>query len=177
MARNVPTINTPHITLRSMRAEDFGRFAEIWAMPEVVRHIFDGPRSKSKSWDAFLRIAGHWQIVGFGQWGIQVHGTERLAGQTGFFFGARGLGEDFDPYPEAGWVLEPGQHGHGLGLEAARAAHDWFDRVVAGRTVCMITPDNHRSLRVAEVLGYVPLREEMVDGTAMVLLTRKGPPV
>ena len=29
-------------------------------------------------------------------------------------------------------------------MEAAQAAHDWFDRVIAGRTVCMITPENDR---------------------------------
>ena len=36
MSRHVPTINTARITLRAMRPEDFDRFAEIWAMPEVV---------------------------------------------------------------------------------------------------------------------------------------------
>ncbi len=177
MSRTIPTINTPRVTLRAMRAEDFGRFAEIWAMPKVVAYIYGEPRSKSKSWDAFLRIAGHWQIVGFGQWAIQIHGTKPMAGQTGFFFGSRGLGDDFDPYPEAGWVLEPELHRRGLGLEAARAAHDWFDRVVAGRTVCVIEPDNHASLRVAEILGYSLLRETEVDGTRVNLLSRKGPPV
>ena len=107
-----------------MRREDFDRFASIWAMPDVVRHISGKPRPKAHSWDAFLRNAGHWQIVGFGQWAVQVHGVADMAGQAGFFFGSRGLGEDFDPYPEAGWVLEPAVHGRGLGLEAARAAHD-----------------------------------------------------
>ncbi|MGJ8628355.1 MAG: GNAT family N-acetyltransferase [Sulfitobacter sp.] len=177
MSRTIPTINTARITLRAMRAEDFGRFAEIWAMPEVVTHIGGEPRPKSRSWDAFLRNAGHWQITGFGQWAIQVHGQKSMAGQTGFFFGTRSLGEDFDPYPEAGWVLEPGSHGMGLGLEAARAAHDWFDRVIAGRTVCMINFDNAGSLKIAAALGYVPLRETEFEGDVVQLMTRKGPPV
>jgi RimJ/RimL family protein N-acetyltransferase len=160
-----------------MRSEDFNRFAEIWAKPQVVTHISGKPWPKARSWDAFLRNAGHWQIVGFGQWAIQVHGVQSMAGQTGFFFGARGLGEDFDPFPEAGWVLDPSAQGKGLGLEAARAAHDWFDRVVAGRTVCMITPENHGSLRIAETLGYAPLREVEIEGDTVQLMTRKGPPV
>ena len=177
MSRTIPTINTARITLRAMRAEDFGRFAEIWATPEVVAYIGGEPRPKSKSWDAFLRNAGHWQITGFGQWAIQVHGQKPMAGQTGFFFGTRSLGDDFDPYPEAGWILEPGSHRKGLGLEAARAAHDWFDRVIAGRTVCMITPDNAGSLKIASTLGYVPLREAEYQGDVVQLMTRKGPPV
>ena len=176
MSRTIPTINTPRITLRAMRGEDFERFAQIWATPQVVTHISSKPWPKARSWDAFLRNAGHWQIVGFGQWAVQVHGVKDMAGQTGFFFGSRGLGEDFDPFPEAGWVLDPTSHGQGLGLEAARAAHDWFDRVVAGRTVCMIMPGNVGSLRIAEVLGYVPLREVDIEGAAVRLMTRKGPP-
>ncbi len=177
MSRTIPTINTARMTLRAMRADDFGRFAEIWAAPEVVSHIGGKPRPKAQSWDAFLRNAGHWQITGFGQWAIQLHGQKPMAGQTGFFFGSRGLGEDFDPFPEAGWIMEPGVQGQGLGLEAARAAHDWFDRVIAGRTVCMITPDNHGSLRLAEALGYTLLREAEFEGETVQLMTRKGPPV
>ncbi|MGJ8616768.1 MAG: GNAT family N-acetyltransferase [Sulfitobacter sp.] len=177
MSRTIPTINTARITLRAMRAEDFSRFAEIWATPEVVTHISGKPWPKARSWDAFLRNAGHWQITGFGQWAVNLHGQKAMAGQTGFFFGSRGLGEDFDPYPEAGWVLEPGVHGQGLGLEAARAAHDWFDRVIAGRTVCMITPENTGSLKIASTLGYVPLRAAEIEGDAVQLMTRKGPPI
>ncbi len=177
MSRAVPTINTARLTLRGMRSEDFARFAEIWATPAVLTHISGKPWPKARSWDAFLRNAGHWQIVGFGQWAIQPRGMREMAGQTGFFFGSRGFGEDFDPFPEAGWVMSPEAQGTGLGLEAARAAHDWFDRVVAGRTVCMITTDNHTSLRIAESLGYVPLREVDLEGDRVYLLTRKGPPV
>jgi len=165
------------VTLRAMRREDFERFADIWAKPEVVNYIGGTPRPKAQSWDAFLRNAGHWQIAGFGQWGVQVHGSPEIAGQTGFFFGSRGLGEDFDPFPEAGWILDPEFQGKGFGMDAAAAAHDWFDRVVAGRTVCMITANNQPSLRIAHKLGYVALREVQIDGDAVLLMTRKGPPV
>lgn len=177
MSRVIPTINTSRLTLRAMRAEDFSRFAEIWARPEVVRHIAGEPRSKPQSWDAFLRNAGHWQISGFGQWAIQPHGQPQMAGQCGFFFGSRGLGDDFDTFPETGWVLASDAQGKGLGLEAAQAAHDWFDRVIAGRTVCMITPENTGSLRIAGALGYELLRETEMDGGKICLMTRKGPPV
>ncbi|WP_370401183.1 GNAT family N-acetyltransferase [Sulfitobacter sp. JB4-11] len=177
MSRTVPTINTPRLTLRAMRAEDFSRFAQIWATPEVVAHISGDPRPKSQSWDSFLRNAGHWQISGFGQWGVQVHRQPQMDGQVGFFFGSRGLGDDFDPYPEAGWVLAPEAQGAGLGMEAAQAAHDWFDRIIAGRTVCIITPGNVASLKIAEKLGYVAMREARMDGADVVLMSRKGPPV
>lgn len=177
MLRTIPTINTPRVTLRGMRTEDFGRFADIWAKPEVVSYIGGKPWPKSRSWDAFLRNAGHWQITGFGQWAVQIHGCPEISGQTGFFYGSRGLGDDFDPFPEAGWVLDPQFQGQGFGMDAASAAHDWFDRVVAGRSVCLIAPENAGSLRIAQTLGYVPLRETQIEGDPVVLMTRKGPPV
>ena len=177
MSRTIPTINTKRVTLRGMRREDFEPFARIWSKPEVVAHISGEPRSKAQSWDAFLRNAGHWQIAGFGQWGVQVHGNPDLVGQVGFFFGSRALGEDFDTYPEAGWVLDSDVQGQGYGIDATRAAHDWFDRVVAGPTVCMITPENEPSLRIANAMGYRLLREAQVGGDDVHLMVRKGPPV
>lgn len=177
MSRTIPTINTSRLTLRAMRAEDFSRFADIWATPDVVSHITGTPRSKPQSWDAFLRNAGHWQISGFGQWAVQPHDAKEMAGQCGFFFGSRGLGEDFDTFPEAGWVMAPEAQGRGLGLDAVQAAHDWFDRVIAGRTVCMITPENTASLRIAQAMGYALLRATVIDGDPVRLMTRKGPPV
>ena len=177
MSRSVPTINTARLTLRAMRAEDFPRYADIWATPAVVTHITGKPKPKAESWEAFLQNAGHWQIVGFGQWAIQPRGTREMDGQTGFFFGSRGFGDDFDPFPEAGWALTLEAQGKGLGFEAASAAHDWFDRVVTGRTVCMIPVQNEASLRLAANLGYKPMREVDSDGGRVCLMARKGPPI
>mmetsp|Transcript_29164 Transcript_29164/g.56282 ORF Transcript_29164/g.56282 Transcript_29164/m.56282 type:complete len:179 (-) Transcript_29164:2722-3258(-) len=176
MSRLVPTINTARITLRAMRPSDFDRYVEIWSMPEVVRFTGGAPRSRDLCWQKFLANAGHWQITGFGQWAIEEHGTKRMVGQTGFFYGARGVGEDFDAVPEAGWVLAPDMHGKGLGREATQAAHDWFDRVITGPLVCMIEPAHAVSLHLAESLGYVPMRETRYEGADVHLSIRKSPP-
>jgi RimJ/RimL family protein N-acetyltransferase len=176
MSRAVPTINTQRLTLRGMRAEDFARYAEIWSMPEVAHHITGTPWRRSKAWDDFLRIAGHWQITGFGQWAVQRHRAADISGQVGFFYGRRDLGEDFDSVPEAAWVLTPDAHGQGLGLEAARAAHDWFDRVITGPLVCMIRPAHEKSLRIAKSMGYATMRETRYNEQDVTLMVRKAPP-
>lgn len=176
MSRHVPTINTSRTTLRAMRPSDFDRFAEIWTDDAVVRFIGGQPRSRDMSWKVFLQIAGHWQVTGFGQWAIEAHDTRGMVGQTGFFFGAKGLGQDFDSVPEAGWVLAPEVQGRGIASEAVGAAHDWFDRVVTGPLVCMIDPDHQMSLRLAESLGYVPLRTAKYGRDAVQLMFRKSPP-
>ena len=176
MSRTIPTINTQRLTLRGMRAEDFKRFAEIWAVPEVVKYIDGEPWPRSKAWAAFLRHAGHWQITGFGQWAIQRHRMPEMCGQVGFFYAKRDLGSDFDDFPEAGWVMAPEDHGQGYGLEAVRAAHDWFDRVVTGRLVCMVNPENARALNIAGQMGYSLLREAEYEMKPVRLFERKGPP-
>lgn len=176
MGRHVPTINTARVTLRALRPGEFDRFADIWAMPEVTKYVGGTPRSRDAAWKSFLNIAGHWQVTGFGQWGIEEHATKRLIGQTGFFYGARGMGKDFDAVPEAGWVLAPEAQGRGLGIEAVQAAHEWFDRVVTGPLVCMVDPEHDASARIADQLGYVDMREAVDEVGPIQLKLRKSPP-
>ena len=176
MNRNVPTINTARITLRAMRPGEFDRFAEIWAMPEVVRHIGGGPRDRATSRDRFLFNAGHWQVTGYGQWAIEDHETKAMVGQVGFFIRDRGLDPDWDAVPEAGWVLVPELHGRGMGFEAVRAAHDWFDRVITGPLACLVHPDNVASLRIADRLGYTRVRDLTYQDRPARMMLRKSVP-
>ena len=74
-------------------------------------------------------------------------------------------------------MLDPSAQGQGLGLEAVKAAHEWFDRVIAGQTVCIITPGNTASQRVAAALGYRVMREADMEGGVVQLMSRKGPSV
>ncbi len=97
-------------------------------------------------------------------------------GQAGFCLGRSGLGEEFDTYPEAGWILHPDVQGRGLAADAAQAAHDWFDRVVTGPVVCKVSTDNAHSLSIADKLGYKPLRVVSLDDTPIQLMFRKTPP-
>jgi len=175
MIRTIPNINTTRLSLCAMRPEDFDRFAQIWAMPEVMRHI-GPPKTRDEAWNAFLRNAGHWQMTGFGQWAIQRHSDRKMIGQTGFFHAARGMGEDFDALPEAGWVLTPDTHGQGVASEAVGAAHDWFDRVIPGPLVAMMAEANQPSRRLADRLGYRLMRHAEFAGNPVILLRRDGPP-
>jgi len=175
MIRSIPNINTSRVTLRAMRPEDFDRYAEIWAIPEVVRNITGAPRDRRASWEAFLRNAGHWQMTGFGQWAVVEQRSRQMIGQMGFFYGSQPVGEDFDGFPEAGWLLVPEAQGSGLAMEAARAAHDWFDRVIPGKLVARVAAENRPSLRMADQLGYREIRRIEDDDSELVLLRRDGP--
>lgn len=174
--RAIPTINTPRLTLRAMRTQDFARYAQIWSNRDVIRWVGGTPWDRARAWNSFLRNAGHWQVTGFGQWAVELHGSLEMMGQVGFFLAEQGLGEDFDSWPEAGWLLHPDAQGQGFGEEAACAAHDWFDRVITGPLVCKIATCNARSLELARMLGYVPLRRIEMDGDTVELMLRRTPP-
>ena len=176
MGRAISNINTARLWLRGMRPEDFTRYAEIWAMPEVALHVTGAPCSRGRAWDSFLRNAGHWQMTGFGQWAVIESATRRMIGQTGFFFAARAMGEDFDRFPEARWVLDPEAQGRGLAQEAAHAAHDWFDRIIPGPLVARVA-ERHASARaLAAQLGYHEMRRTIWNGESVLLMKRAGPP-
>ncbi len=115
-------------------------------------------------------------MAGFGQWAVLQQSNRLMIGQAGFFYGNRSMGEDFDSFPEAGWILVPEAQGQGLGLEAAQAAHDWFDRIMPGPLVAMVNSANAVSQKLAKKLGYVAMRESEYNGSQVVLLRRNGPP-
>ena len=115
-------------------------------------------------------------MTGFGQWAIWEAQSRHMVGQTGFFRKNRNLGEDFDAFPEAGWVLAREAQGQGLAHDATHAAHEWFDRVVHGPLVALITKTHERSLKLAQTLGYEAMREVDMEGVDLVLLKRSGPP-
>jgi RimJ/RimL family protein N-acetyltransferase len=169
----IPVIETERLILRGMAKADFPAFAAIWQEPEVVRFIGGKPRPQSESWGVFLKVAGNWAVEGFGQWAITRRDDGAFLGQTGFFTGMRGIGEDFDAAPEAGWVLTAAAHGKGYGREAVTAAHRWFDaQEFGGISHAMIEVGHEASFAIARALGYQPMRESEDLGDPVMLMRR-----
>jgi RimJ/RimL family protein N-acetyltransferase len=168
----VPVLQTERLILRGMVREDFPDFAALWADEDVTSQVGVPVRGHGASWSAFLTNIGHWRMLGFGQWAVTDRATGAYLGQTGMFRAHRGYGAAFDDWPEAGWVLARGAQGRGLGAEAARAAHEWFDRVIGGPVVAVVSDDNAASRKLAAGLGY----RAIVDGQTVegaVLLRRE----
>ncbi len=169
---DIPTLVTDRLVLRGMRRSDFADFAALWADEGVTRFILPAPRDETASWRSFLLNAGSWAMDGIGQWAITLKGTGDYAGQAGFFDARRGLGADFDGFAECGWVIDPGQQGQGLGTEACRAVHDWFDGRRLGASRVMITAGHVASERLAARLGYRQFRVTCLDGVDLGLRGR-----
>ena len=172
---DVPVIETERLLLRGWDEADVAAMAEIQADPEVMRFIGGAPRDIGLVWDGYLRNLGAWARYGYGQWAVVEKADGALLGQLGFMRRRRGLGEDFDAAPECGWVLARAAWGRGIGFEAGRAAHGWFDaRSRNARSHVIMDAEHVASYRLARKLGYRDWRAGTFQGDAVRLMARDG---
>jgi RimJ/RimL family protein N-acetyltransferase len=150
-------IDTPRLVLARPTLADLAESVAMSGDPAVATFLGGTPASREEAWNKLLRNIGHWTAFGYGMFTVRERDGGAFVGEVGLAHFCRGFGEDFDPFPEAAWVLAPSAHGKGYATEAVTAAHDWLLREHAPRrTVCLIHPDNHASRRVAAKLGYIP---------------------
>lgn len=155
------------------------READVWAMhaivsePETSRFL-GLEQTMAGHFNRFSRNAGSWLLYGYGSFILRERGRAEPIGHCGVFHTFRGLGEDFDDHPEAGWILRHDRAGRGLAREAMTAALAWFEREHGPqRIVAMIAPGNDASIGLAGRLGFIPLRDAVLpDGEAVRLFDR-----
>jgi RimJ/RimL family protein N-acetyltransferase len=169
-----PRIESERLVLRSYRPEDFEALHAISAAPAMWTYSNRGPMTPEESWARLLRHAGHWSLYGYGIFAIEEKASGAFVGEAGVGHFRRGLGGDFDPFPEASWTIRPDCHGLGYATEAAEAALAWMARLRARRAVCLIHVENMASRRVAEKLGFGRLRAVDYRGYRAMLMQRGG---
>jgi len=170
---DTPVLVTQRLELWLPRADDLKAMYEIVSDAETGRFL--GTRAQLHEHSIrFMRGAGSWLLYGYGPFMVRLRGEPALIGNCGVFHTFRGLGEDFDDYPEAGWIIGSAHVGQGIGREAMDAALAWFDRTHGPRRiVCLIAPGNEASLRLGAALGFTALRDAtMPDGEPVKLLER-----
>ena len=173
--RTAPVIETERLRLRGHDSGDFADCVAMWAHPEVVRYTLREPSTPQRTWLRILAYRGHWALLGFGYWVVQEKDSGRYVGELGFANFKRAIQPSLDGMPELGWALCPWAHGTGYATEALTAAVAWGDRYFKSlRTVCIIHRDNHRSLRVAEKLGYYVVLRAPTDGEPDAILARQA---
>ena len=168
-----PTLTTPRLILRPHRLDDFEACRSLHTDREAVRMIYQKPPTREESWHRMLRFVGHWALLGYGLLLVEERATGRAVGEVGLGDFHRGLGDDFDPFPEFAWMISSDVHGRGYATEAAQAMLDWMEAAFApSRTVCIIDPENGPSLRVAEKLGFHPFGHAAYKDKPIVKLRR-----
>jgi RimJ/RimL family protein N-acetyltransferase len=157
------------------------RFADLRALHAVVSHpqtgTYLGPAIEwLDHYNRFHRNAGGWYLHGYGNFIARLRGKDEIVGSLGVFHSNRGLGEDFDLMPEAGWILAHDQVGKGLASEAMHAVFAWFEREHGvQRIVCMVAPENAPSIRLAEKFGFTPMRDAVLPDGEPVRLFERAP--
>ena len=173
LAGAAPNLRTARLDLRVPVRADLAAMEAIVAHPATGRYL--GPSfDRADHFMRFCRNAGSWLLYDYGAFTVRQRGSEDVIGNCGVFHSWRGLGEDFDDSPEAGWILRHDRIGQGLASEAMTSALEWFDRVHGPRrVVCMIAVENASSIKLAGKLGFVPMREaELPDGEIVRLFER-----
>ena len=94
-------------------------------------------------------------MLGYGYWAVAEKSSDRYIGELGFADFKRDIQPSIKGIPELGWALASHSHGKGYATEALRAAIEWgADNLPGDRTVCIISPSNEASLKVAEKLDF-----------------------
>jgi RimJ/RimL family protein N-acetyltransferase len=159
--------------MRGHTLDDFPNVRAMWSDPAVTFHISGQPMIEEDIWMRFLRHAGHWSLMGFGNWIIEEKASGRFVGETGLFDAKRNMQPSLGEAHEAGWAFVAWAHGKGYASEATQAAHAWHDKQFdRARTACMIAPGNGPSLRVAEKLGYREFARTNYKGHDAILFER-----
>ncbi len=172
-AASVPTIETDRLILRAHRVGDFSACAAMWADPVVTRYIGGKPSTEQQTWSRLLQYAGLWSLLGFGYWAIEAKATSAFIGDLGFADFKRDIEPPLGATPELGWALAVHAHGKGFATEAVRAAIAWGDANLSStRTVCLISPENVASIRVAEKCGYRELHRTTYNTKPTIVFSR-----
>ena len=163
----IPRLRTERLLLREWRATDIDDHAAIAADPEVMEFV-GGVLDRDGAWRQMALHAGHWALRGYGNWALERDG--RMIGRAGLW------NPEGWPGLEVGWKLARDAWGHGYATEAARAAMEWaWTELRAPRLISVIRPENVRSVRVAERLGFAPDGEAMVMGVPCVIYAITAP--
>jgi RimJ/RimL family protein N-acetyltransferase len=169
----IPTIETPRLILRRPAMTDYDAAFAIRNEDAVTRHIGGQKSTPEEVWGRLLRYVGHWEVLGYGFWSVVERESGALIGEVGFADFHRDMAPSFGDTPEMGWLLTGAVHGRGYATEAVAAALTWADRALKHpKVVCMISPENTPSLRVAERVGFRETGRAAYHGDPVILFAR-----
>jgi RimJ/RimL family protein N-acetyltransferase len=155
-------LTTKRLFLRRFQTSDLANVAELLADPLVMKSSLKGPLSKEEAKEyLYDRIIGHYQKWGIGPWGIFLK-------EDGGFLGMAGLlMQEIEGHQqvEIAYRLFPRFWKKGYAVEAALAIRDWgFERLEVSHLISIIEPSNEASIRVAEKLGMVKVKNTDFHG-------------
>jgi RimJ/RimL family protein N-acetyltransferase len=161
-------IETERLIIRPLALADLDALVELQAEPQVSRFMGVYGRAELSEW--VKSVLEEWATRGHGRMAIVERDSGRFVGRTGMRHWP-----EFDEV-ELGWALATEVRGRGFATEAAGACLEWGLRELELEYVtAMIDPVNANSIAVAERLGMLPLRDDVLLGDPVIVYaTRLG---
>jgi [ribosomal protein S5]-alanine N-acetyltransferase len=160
-------IETERLLLRHLQPQDLGDLFALYRDPEIRRWFPDGTRTCEQTreeLDHFVRgLPGHPEL---GLWATLHKPSGQFIGRCGLLPWTIEQRQEV----EVAFLLAKPYWGQGLATEAAQAiAAHAFERLHLRRLICLVTPGNDASCRVAGRIG-MRLEKQIVDeyGPALV---------
>lgn len=150
---------TPGLRLREAGLDDAPFILELLNEPAWRRFIADHEITTEDAARGYIqdRILAMYARHGCGLWVVELAGDATPAGLCGLL--KRDTLDDLD----LGFAMLAAWQGRGLAFEAARACLDFgFTTLHLPRIAAFTAPDNFRSIRLLEKLGFLP--DGSVDG-------------
>ena len=153
-------LETSRLILRELGADDADFILELVNDADWLRHI--GDRHIRNLADAHRYIEEgprtSYQAHGHGLWVATLKGGGQPIGLCGF------LKRDVLDNADLGYALLPAFRARGYALEACAAALEYAGQTLAfSRVLAIVSPANHRSIRLLEKLGFRFLRSFSFD--------------
>jgi len=155
-------IETERLLLRPLVMADLDEFVEMHRDAEVVRFVRALDRAQAS--ERLAANESEWKLRGHGMLTVLERSNNRFLGRVGLKYWPQFR------ETEAGWVLRREAWGRGYATEAAQACvHLGFTSLSLTYITAMIAPENERSIRVAQRLGFEPAREDELLGDPVIV--------
>ena len=149
-------IETPRLVIRPFTLDDLEQLAAIFAHPEVMRFIGDGPISEQEAVEWLERWMSVVERTGFGHLAVTLRGSGAVIGRCGPVMRELPIGREI----EVSYLLAREHWGCGYATEAAAAVRDHaFGELGQQRVVSLVAQGNSASEGVARRIGM------LVDGS------------
>ncbi|WP_163836174.1 GNAT family N-acetyltransferase [Spartinivicinus ruber] len=146
---DVPVIKTNRLILRGFDHSDLDAYARICQNPDFMKFLSAGkPLTREQAWEQIEFIINHWSEHNCGLWAVVEQSTNELIGRVGLQYS-----DDWDGL-QIGWALSPAHWRKGYATEAVQSVIDWIsNRQITSELLCLILPENIKSIALAERLG------------------------